>query len=126
MSDWKTPAEIKAGLLSYERDPADVAKPVQGTATRPQQGKGPNVHKHHGKCRSCNADLYWASYRGKPHPVDREPLSNGGLVLTLSSATGVLSAEPYDPTQHLRRNRYASHFSTCPHAQAHRRNPSDR
>lgn len=82
------------------------------------------------KCRSCRADVLWVVWResGKRMPVDAEPdmrppPKGGALVLTLSGGSfGTLFVEKYDATKHgLTRNRYTSHFVTCPNAAEHRR-----
>lgn len=62
-------------------------------------------------------------------PVDSEadmrpPAKSGGnLVLTLrGGSTGELVCERFDPLKHdEKRNRYTSHFATCPNADDHRR-----
>lgn len=82
------------------------------------------------KCRSCEADVLWVEWpsSGKKMPVDavadqRPPPKGGTIVLTLSGGQfGKLLAEKYDPAKHdAKRNRYTSHFSTCPQADQHRR-----
>lgn len=78
------------------------------------------------RCRSCRAEVYWVTWAsGKKMPVDvvsdNRPLPKGGnLVLSLGS-TGELKVEKFDVSKHAGRNRYTSHFSTCPNAEQHRR-----
>lgn len=68
-------------------------------------------------CRSCQAELHWAKWleSGKAVPIDRKPHVNGNIVLTLKPS-GALIAEKYDHIKHAGRNRYVSHFATCPEA----------
>ncbi len=80
------------------------------------------------KCRSCGADVWWVLWpSGKKMPVDSEPdmrpLPKGGsLVLTLRKESRELHVEKFDPTKHdAKRNRYTSHFATCPNSDDHRR-----
>lgn len=82
------------------------------------------------KCRSCGQDILWAKWptSGKRMPVDAEPdmrppPKGGAIILTLHGGEyGELLAEKYDAPRHGReRNRYTSHFSTCPQADEHRR-----
>jgi len=81
------------------------------------------------KCRSCGADILWTKTRtGKNMPVDAVPdmrskdQGGGNLVLTLHGGEfGELRSESYYPPKHdAKRNRYTSHFSTCPNAAEHR------
>lgn len=81
------------------------------------------------KCRSCGADVLWAQWAsGKKMPVDAEPDmrtpgKGGTLVLSVrGGAFGSLIVEKYDEATHgVKRNRYTSHFATCPNADEHRR-----
>jgi hypothetical protein len=77
------------------------------------------------RCRSCKADVLWARWEtGKRMPADfpsdNRPMLKGGgnLVLTLRGGEfGELLVEHFDLEKHgLRRNRYTSHFATCPNA----------
>lgn len=83
-----------------------------------------------GKCRSCGAEVLWVEWpnTGKRMPVDespdlRPPPKGGTIVLTLSGGPfGKLLAEKYDPSRHdARRNRYTSHFVTCPESKEWRK-----
>lgn len=70
-------------------------------------------------CRSCGAPIYWAhTENGKPIPVDVAPAHDGNVLLTLNRATGQLKAEVYGAKNRHNippgRNRYKSHFATCP------------
>lgn len=81
------------------------------------------------KCRSCGAEVLWVVWResGKRMPVDvepdmRPPPKGGTLALTLSGGPfGTLFVEKYVPEMGPKRNRYTSHFATCPNASEHRR-----
>lgn len=81
------------------------------------------------RCRSCKAEVLWVEWAtGKKMPVDaapdmRPPPKGGALVLTLQGGQfGRLLVEKFDATKHaLERNRYTSHFSTCPNADEHRK-----
>jgi hypothetical protein len=54
---------------------------------------------------------------------DQRPLPKGGtIVLTHNRENDELRAEKfYEPKHGAQRNRYTSHFSTCPQADQHRR-----
>lgn len=84
------------------------------------------------ECRSCGAEILWVRWErsGKRMPVDAgpdmRPLPQGGdVVLALRGGEfGELIAEKYRPKKHgeqRNRNRYTSHFATCPDAKEHRR-----
>lgn len=81
------------------------------------------------KCRSCRQDVLWAEWpSGKRMPVDavpdmRPPPKGGALVLSLrGGGHGQLLVEKYDPAKHdKKRNRYTSHFATCPQGDDWRR-----
>lgn len=76
------------------------------------------------ECRSCKAEVLWAISRaGKRMPVDavadnRPPPKGGTFVLALVGGEhGSMVFEKFDPARHdAKRNRYTSHFSTCPQA----------
>lgn len=83
-------------------------------------------------CRSCGAPVYFVYMEstGKIMPVDREPVDNGNLVLRIASTRRVVGPEDnrvtvepgcvigsfFHPIEHLKRNRYVSHFATCKQA----------
>lgn len=81
------------------------------------------------KCRSCGADILWAiTGSGKRMPMDSEPdmrppPKGGNMVLTVKGGPfGELHVEAYYRQTHgEKRNRYTSHFGTCPNADEHRR-----
>lgn len=76
------------------------------------------------QCRDCNADVLWVKWpkSGKKMPVDavadNRGVQRGGgkIVLTLTGGEyGELIAEKYYRPKHGdKRNRYTSHFDTCP------------
>lgn len=74
-------------------------------------------------CKSCGARVRWAvSPAGKWMPVDAEPdmrPTGGNLVLTIRQQQLVF--EPWAKEHGFTRNRYVSHFATCPAADKHRR-----
>ena len=82
------------------------------------------------KCRSCGADILWTKWErsGKSMPVDAVPdmrppdRGGGNLVLTLRGGEhGELLVEKAPADVDPKRNRYTSHFATCPEAGEHRR-----
>lgn len=82
------------------------------------------------ECRSCSAEILWVIWprSGKRMPVDavadmRPPPKGGDIVLSLVGGEfGALEAEKfYEPKHGPKRNRYTSHFATCPNASQHRR-----
>lgn len=80
------------------------------------------------KCRSCGAEIFWAKWEsGKMTPVDAvacQPSSKANLVLTLRGGLlrqTELICEHFDSQKHdEKRNRYTTHFATCPNAAKHR------
>lgn len=74
-----------------------------------------------GRCRSCGASIRWAfTLADRRIPLDPTPTDAGNLSIVSERAseygmTPVVG--PADPT----RDRYTSHFATCPHAAEHRR-----
>lgn len=81
-------------------------------------------------CRSCHQEVLWVKWptSGKRMPVDAEPdmrppPKGGTLVLSVvGGAFGELHVAKFDPSKHdAKRNRYTSHFSTCPNAAEHRK-----
>jgi hypothetical protein len=80
------------------------------------------------RCRSCDADILWVEWAsGRRMPVDavadNRPVGRGGdIVLAHRKDADKLLAEKYEPGKHdAKRNRYTSHFATCPNADEHRR-----
>ncbi len=74
------------------------------------------------KCRSCGADIYWATTeKGKSMPVNVEREMDGNISLFLHRPTGELTAMVHKPGGGPWEDRYVSHFATCPQAQQHRR-----
>lgn len=76
------------------------------------------------KCKSCGAAIYWTTNEATKRrmPVDAKPDSRGNLWLTQRKVDGKMELfntradGPSDP----QRNRWTSHFATCPSAQEHR------
>jgi len=64
-------------------------------------------------CRSCSAPIIWAESHttGKPIPLDAAPRADGNLSLV----KGVARAYDLEDAS-LHRERFASHFATCPDA----------
>jgi hypothetical protein len=78
-------------------------------------------------CRSCDAPVLWVeTSAGRKMPLDPEPVEDGNVVITAEAPLG-LRTEAVVLTKadlaqiHPDRLRYRSHFSTCPHADQHRR-----
>lgn len=71
-------------------------------------------------CRSCGAAVFWVlSPNGKRMPVDKAPTPAGPYVLTYSVIRNELQAKPFKPPGTPERNRFESHFKTCPNASQH-------
>lgn len=70
------------------------------------------------KCRSCEAEIVWATSErtGKPMPLDATPTANGNMVMIAGKARGYTEEDAK-----LHRDRYTSHFATCPDADKFRR-----
>lgn len=69
-------------------------------------------------CRSCNADIEWATWSdsGKAVPLDIGAVPNGNLALVAGKV------HRYGPDdERLARARRVSHFATCPQAQSWRK-----
>lgn len=77
------------------------------------------------ECKSCREKIRWATWAtsGKAMPVDAEPVAEGTVFLFVRNETTLLcekvteEALAAQPT----RNRYTSHFATCPNAKQHRK-----
>jgi hypothetical protein len=75
-------------------------------------------------CRSCNAPIIWAisERSGKPIPLDAAPVADGhGRFAIIRGVARAYIAED----ARLGRDRYVSHFSTCPDAERFRRGGGD-
>lgn len=72
-------------------------------------------------CKKCQAAVLWVLTEAeRPMPVNAEPAHGvGNLVLTLRK--GQLHARAYDAETDDGRNRYLSHFATCPFAEQFRK-----
>jgi len=75
-------------------------------------------------CKSCGAPIYWATSEasGKRHPVDVEPVEDGNVLLSLRGGTGLV-ARVLKKGEEVEdgRNRYTSHFATCPQSKTWRK-----
>jgi hypothetical protein len=75
------------------------------------------------KCKRCEAEVRWATWRksGKRMPVDAEPVADGDLWLSIALMDGaqVMCVDKAGAAPG--RNRYVSHFKTCPFADQERR-----
>ncbi len=66
------------------------------------------------RCRSCEAAIAWClTPAGKNMPVDAEPADDGNLVIE-ADRVGDPVVIAYDPAKHAGRERFKSHFATCP------------
>lgn len=75
------------------------------------------------ECGSCKAPIRWGKWltSGKAMPVDAEPVPEGTVVLILRNGKELLIEKFYEPKHGTGRNRYTSHFQSCPNAKQHRR-----
>lgn len=78
-------------------------------------------------CTSCGAPIYWAR-RGGPvgawHPIDKDPTPHGELLMIHSRRANLLIYMKLSDVPDVSvegRNRYQSHFATCPNAKNHRK-----
>lgn len=70
-------------------------------------------------CSSCGAEIRWEkTVRGKPIPLDPEPVKDAHLFLR---ADGLVADDRSAPAPQ-GAPRYMTHFVTCPNAAEHRRN----
>lgn len=80
-------------------------------------------------CRDCGEPIRWAiGQDGKKVALDANPDPDGRLVASIHQGPKgeELHVQPFMPGLELlrdgtRRNRWSSHFRTCPQADAHRR-----
>jgi len=73
-------------------------------------------------CRSCNAEIYWiTTTQGNRMPVDATPVNDGELLLfwRQNKLLGYVLTQNDEVAPG--RNRYRSHFRTCPDANRWRR-----
>jgi hypothetical protein len=75
--------------------------------------RGAEVPADADACKSCSAPVIWAEWAttGRPAILDAAPVPDGNLALV---AGKVRHYQPADAKVH--RERYRSHFATCPHA----------
>lgn len=69
------------------------------------------------KCRSCGADIVWATNErsGKPAPIDAEPDPRGNIELWDMPDGTTAYSMPHQSGW----PRYVNHFATCPYARQH-------
>lgn len=69
-------------------------------------------------CRSCNADIEWATWAdsGKAIPLDVGAAPNGNLALVAGKVHRFTAED-----EKLERDRRVSHFATCPDAKGWRK-----
>lgn len=74
-------------------------------------------------CRSCGASIVWARtrQRGKFIPLDAEPTALGNLVIAPPWGADPPTVDHFTSDAGVARERYTSHFATCPNAKLHRR-----
>lgn len=74
------------------------------------------------QCRSCRADITWAvTERDKRIPVDAKPTPDGNLVLLGGGRGGAPMAVAFDPARHAGKQRFQSHWASCPNPKPFRR-----
>ena len=75
-------------------------------------------------CDSCGGRILWVTWErsGKTMPVDATPSPSGDILLAHRQAENRLMATKLRRGEHVpeSRNRYVSHFDTCPNAKQHR------
>lgn len=121
MGPKKHSREIPGGAMTY-RTAAAAAAPV----IQPEGAEA-------GTCRSCDASIWWVyTTGGQPMPLDTEPdLRNNDVVgnIEMVRVGGEWRAEQLAQTECLfevERERWRSHFATCPHATKWRSPPLPR
>jgi hypothetical protein len=80
-------------------------------------------------CRSCGAAIIWTRTAAgdKPMPVDAKPVDGGNVLLSrgpagIGTPTSTVVGKTIQPNLFGDDSpRYTSHFSTCPHADSHRK-----
>lgn len=116
-----TYAEQHRGEVAGLHRPGDLrpAGPEDSRGDRP-------IFWQTSQCRSCRADVIWAStVNGRRMPVDATPNPDGNVVLVDQGVT----EPPLAIVVHTEREQaetpadalHTSHFQTCPHAAKHRR-----
>ncbi len=103
----------------------------QGVPAPPRKPREPRNCTIPSQCRACSAPMLWCVWpsSGKKMPVDAAPVADGNIVITIHGGTGgELRCEKYrenEPT-HQNRNRYTSHFATCPESAELKKKADDR
>jgi hypothetical protein len=76
-------------------------------------------------CRSCGAEVIWAVTRDdKRMPLDAVPVDGGNVLLNMGARPWRATVVGKDVQPSIFGDdspRYTSHFSTCPHADSHRK-----
>lgn len=76
------------------------------------------------KCRSCGAKIIWCTNAetGKKMPLDADPHPEGNVIAWQSGDTAQQMCRVMGKREDVgRRNRYVSHFKTCPEADSWRK-----
>lgn len=68
------------------------------------------------ECRSCKALVLWVvwEHSKKRMPINVTPAPSGTVVVAFRKASNQMMANVYREPEHIGRNRYESHFATCP------------
>jgi hypothetical protein len=77
-------------------------------------------------CRACQAPIVWATTSaGKNMPVDAEPSDDGNVLLfpTVDHKVIAIAMGKREATMSKAKERYKSHFATCPSAASFRKGP---
>ncbi len=81
------------------------------------------------ECRTCGAPMEWAiTARGKPIPLDPEPVENGNIEKTgefaltrFGDEAPVVRYVDDEQPDLFEQDRFVTHFATCPDAREHRK-----
>lgn len=68
-------------------------------------------------CRSCKAEIFWASTeKGKAIPIDYAPTERGNVVIIAPADPREPLVASMDVMRRASGPRYVAHFATCAHA----------
>lgn len=123
----------RAGLLDKERAQVVRREPDRRTSvTRPAPGRSDPLQAFRDRCKSCRADIVWATtaVTGSRMPVDPTPAAMGNVTLYIEPARRGRAAQLIATVLTLRQRQTArhvddvtlhtSHFATCSEAGRHR------